>query len=311
MAHRISSLPLAESCGLAPTLHTFDMIEGRQSTAFHAKAAGDPRWKAIADALPDALRDELDAWIVPATLPSPWEHIPWASLTHETEITLALTGSVGHPDAWCIVGDSNDGTAIVVDIKRTRWTARIDSLQMHGYGYALAAEYGAKRYALVHYYPTEGAWLRGPTVEMGTMDALIIADRLIAAASNTSPMTGPHCDDCYSRHKCPTYTVDAAAVADMPGADALTVDDDASAREAFRRLTAAKSIVKSLEPALRSYALSQGGAVDLGGGYRYSQSAPSMAAGFDMKRLKAEHPELAAQYAIETPRAGSWRRLKG
>lgn len=303
MANRMSSLPIAEYCGLSPQIHTADMLAGRQSTAFHAKAAGDPGWVELAVGLPPEMRDELATWVVPGTYGAPYQHIRWAETTREQAITCPDTGAEGHPDSWAI----DNGIIVVVDIKRTRFTSPVDSLQMLGYGRALARIHKARGYHGGQYYPTSGewSWQRQP-IMLGSFEDLDIAQRLAHAAANTHPTTGPHCDDCYGAHRCPEYIT--AAVEGLSAPD-VEISDDESAARAVERLQLAKGLVKALEPKVKAYARERG-CIPLADGKRYRETAPYAMETFDAKSFKDAHPDLAAQYMRPGWRTGGFRVTK-
>ena len=63
--NRMSSLPLAIHCGLAPQLDTGSGVAATQSSAFHSKMSGEEGWEEKWARLTREQRDECESWEIP------------------------------------------------------------------------------------------------------------------------------------------------------------------------------------------------------------------------------------------------------
>lgn len=245
MAARFSSLPIRQLCGKA---HTLDLGAGRAaaiSTAFHARMAAleDPKHKPAADAalakLTQSERDELDDWKPVEPLEYGFARLKYGAggvpFIAESPFALKRDGSPcdkGDPDA--MVEGTPDmvwnlgGVVVIGDIKKTRFASRPDSLQLHGYGFAVAKMLGAKGYALAIWIAEEARWWLGPTVMLDTDEADLIWLDIVHASTHeaTEFSTGSHCFDCWGRLRCPAHMVATDDGLVVPGTDSPTPTPD-------------------------------------------------------------------------------------
>jgi len=234
-AARFSSLDTRKLCGKA---HTLDIGAGRaaaMSTAFHAMGAassGDaPHVEAARLAkgrLTDAELEEVESWPAIEALKLGPLQLDYADALKEFPVGLTAAAQYcnkGDPaamvegtadmvwvvrqDGTVVVGDVVEGADLVVvgDMKKSRFTSRPDSLQLHGYGMAAAKKFRAGRYRLAIWIIEEGRWWVGPEVDLFEMEAAEIWEQLRFAATNDSDefAMGPHCHGCYNSHRCPAY----------------------------------------------------------------------------------------------------------
>ncbi len=217
--NRMSSLPQAQYCGLAPRLGE-QFGAGRpaaMSTAFHAMCAGD---RSLLHRLTDAERKEVESWQPPPDLAMPPHVLKYAEADKELEVCLDAFGQACEPADAITVGHLDFGwhfgtTAYVGDIKKSRWTAAdgTDLLQLHAYGMAYAQLRSCSAYVVGIWLPVDGEWIwTEEPVLLGSAEHARIWGEIRAAALNTSATgsTGPHCSSCYSRTHCPEWSLPAA-----------------------------------------------------------------------------------------------------
>lgn len=228
---RMSSLPIAQYCALAPKLYA-EHGAGRSaaiSQAFHARCAGD---ESLMLQLTDAERAELREWKRPADVVLPIgiggdvgsATLRYTDAEKEIEVCLSEMGMpcnreeamlVGHLDfAW-----SRHSIAFVADIKKSRWTTvdGPETLQLHAYAMAYAQMRGCEAYCTGIWLPVDGEWMWSRrTITLGSPEHAEIWARILWAASEERPgqpthqaSTGPHCDNCYARLHCPEHVLSA------------------------------------------------------------------------------------------------------
>ena len=225
-ANRMSILPVAERCGLAP--HLADRygagMAAQQSTAYHAWIAKSPGWEELWNALTDEQRGECEGWGVPAEATDvpglgdytgKWSHEVELQLTEDLEAHSTLDPddmgvSTGHADliaSGVPIGEQR--MTLSPDFKRTRHTSHPESLQVHAYGWTSAKAAGDDGYIPGIYVLDEGEWWWGEPVTFGTERAERIGGRLRAAMLNSADTgtMGPHCTECYARMHCPEFLI--------------------------------------------------------------------------------------------------------
>lgn len=269
MAHRISSLPLAEYCPLSPALSERHG-SGRAaatSTAFHAICAGDPDADAKLAALTDEEREDLAGWVRPPKVDLPGALIgdfDPRKCFWEVEVSLRHPGgstSLGHVDAY---ETRSPRLVVVLDVKRSKWTpgATPDSLQLAGYGLALCDELGCDAFLPVIWCALEGQYIWGEVVELDSPKGYELRERCEYAATHEgSPRTGPHCDGCFQSHHCPEYLLPGAIADSNPALAALTSEDpdEQQCLEALNAIQAMETIAKKGKERLKLLARNRGG----------------------------------------------------
>lgn len=222
--NRMSSLSIAQHCGQAPALS--QLGSGRaaaMSTAFHARCAEAADAAAKLARLTADERDEIATWHKPADVEVSGATLTYEAAEKELEVGLTSQGrycaaehpdcvSVGHLDFAWTVDFPGLRVAFVADIKRSEWTVGDgpESLQLHAYATAYADKVGADAYVTGIWGAVEGQWWwRQELVRLDSMEAIEIADRVLAAARNTGGdfAMGPHCSGCYGRLRCPAYVI--------------------------------------------------------------------------------------------------------
>ena len=227
IGNRPSSLPVARYCGLSPRLGE-QHGAGREallSNVFHAICAGKQQSvKRQWDGLTQGEQEELLTWKPPTdvTLPGgPTLHYAEA----EKEVPCAVRSNfapcrLDDPEAmtggtldfrWQVTAKDNTRVVFVADIKRTPWTCPEGptSPQLLAYCLMSCAELDAEAYCPGLWFATTGEWRWAPKVtRLDSAQALTDMRLVKSAALNTDPrpVTGSHCDRCWSRIYCPEYT---------------------------------------------------------------------------------------------------------
>lgn len=305
MRNRISSLPIAEFCGLAPTL---DKSHGAgraaiMSTAFHASCAGekekarDTMLKLTSDEL-----NEISTWKKPTDVQIGKHTLRYQDSVREAEVYINVQGEkcIGHSDFYWIL----DGVAYVGDIKRSEWTVSDPStLQLLGYGLAIAQKHDCTSFACGIWAAVEGTWMWTKAYDM-FFDVDDIKPRIDHAAMNESKtgQVGSHCSGCYSRMHCPEYLLPVSKdswLAPLSEHGALTRDN---ALQLLQQAEVADKVVKAIKTELREYARRTGGIVDIESGKLWRQytikgreQLPSVA------EVRANYPELADKLISRGP----------
>jgi hypothetical protein len=214
--------------------------------------------------------------------------------------------SLGHLDfAWDPVEIDGVKVAYVGDAKRSSWTAETDTLQLDAYGFAWASHTGADAYGAGLWILSDGQWRwRTQIVDLYSHEASIIATKLLAAALNSEDhgTTGPHCQGCYQRLKCPEHLIPAIALT-RSGNESLKpfstpggLTDNATALGGLALYQSFRDLVDQMKRQLEAYAHQNSGISDGNGKVWKQQFAANDSEQFDLKRFKREHPDLAAQY---------------
>lgn len=224
LGNRMSSLPYALHCGLAPRLGE-EHGAGRaalQSSAYHAIMAGEQTdlWARLtSEEQEEALR-----WATPTDVDLGGVKLRYADAHKEVELVLSSeldafqpedgwkvhavedghldlmqvsTGeisavdfmsyaSVGHADfVWDPIVDDGMKVVYVGDAKRSAHTADISTLQLDAYGWAWARVTGADAYGAGLWILTEGRWIwRDELVILDDLSSADIARKLSAAIKN-------------------------------------------------------------------------------------------------------------------------------
>lgn len=216
--NRISRLPIAEFCGRSAELDVGSSRVAVMGSAFHAMCEGDSAKiaKLLMLLSPEEV-DEVHRWKKPTKVTfDDGTELSYDSAEKETEVGFDAQGrhttgekaiAIGHIDMSWI----RHTVAYVGDIKKQRWTTLDgpDSLQLAGYGFALAAREGCTHFCPGLWYAEEGEWSWGSLVDLESSEAADLWARIVHAAMNVGGefYTGGHCRSCYSRLRCPAYLV--------------------------------------------------------------------------------------------------------
>lgn len=216
--NRISITPLTEFCGQAGVLAA-QHGAGRAaalSKAFHALCSGKDAHTELLGLTP-AERDHIKTWHKPTPLDMGHVLLRWEDF--ERELPVGLTSELAYcdyDDPEAITCGTLDGAAVVeldgtriavvADIKKGAFTSDLDTLQLAGYGFAYASKMDCQAMSLGLWIAEDGKWKWGETVDLFSMEAAALAERVIHAALNLGEYaTGAHCRGCYSRLYCPEY----------------------------------------------------------------------------------------------------------
>jgi hypothetical protein len=310
MGHRMSMLDLTLSCGLAGELSAMygSGQAALQSRALHALVAGDvEEYESLCLQLSPAQKLLVDEYHVPTPFSADGEQCTLDSAEKEVEVTIdfgdGLT-SVGHADLrWKVT--KKDGTVLVViiDMKLTQYTSNVDSLQLHGYGYASAEELDADEYVVGIWVIDEGYYLWGERITMMTERADEVWRRLRKAAGHISNRgtLGEHCHGCYARLHCGEYLMppEVAETSLRPWTGAVGEYDADTAREALLSAQRAKDTAEAVIKNVRAFADRNGGIPSEDGSKVWSPSWCSGRKTVKLKTLKEEHPDLYERYETQ------------
>ena len=221
--NRFSSLPVAQFCARSAALNLGAGRAAAVSSCFHARCAGDDKWREAYARLTDDEQAEVDAMIPPGDVnvrDNVFECLSYSAA--KKEVALGLTEQCGyvpkgHPDALC-EGTCDmywirNRTAYVVDLKRSEYTTAEgpESLQVKGYALAVCALHADEvdGYVTGIYAATEGTWSFSGYTSLDSEQCVKDWERVKAAAMNVDGdyATGVHCRSCYSRFKCPAWMV--------------------------------------------------------------------------------------------------------
>jgi hypothetical protein len=318
MTNRMSILDTSLYCPQAGRLSAqygagVDAAAGR---CYHARCAGDPRWRDILTRLPEDQQARV-ATLVPVphtlTVPAPkgcpiWSpgvplELPPEKAKYEQEVSMAvglgLDGSdelVGHPDRYWISATSPLGSvAFVLDLKMSHWTCPngTNSLQLQAYGFAVAFAHGCQWFVPIIWSATEGALDVGKAVDTASVEGEETLRRIESAALNTEgdAVAGAHCQHCYARLHCPEYLAPASCAETALGpAVTMTIQDNAAALDCLRSYEALCDLAELAEKNLRIYAERTGGIVDIQSGQTWGPGAVAGRVSFD--RAAAESAGL-------------------
>lgn len=279
MTHRMSALPIVQYCAPAGALS--QMGAGRaaaQSTAFHALCCKAPNATELCTLLSEDEYQEILTWKAPGDVDlGKGVVLRYADAMKEFEVALNASGEyvpidspdaivTGHPDMAWVVETPGMKIAYVGDIKRSEWTVStgVESLQLHGYGLAVAGKFGCDAYAVGLWGAIEGRWQWSDLIDL--FDAGSIAQKVVAAAMNQSTEynMGPHCRSCYGRLRCPAWLLppelsNSKLAPLAQGGGELTQENAHELLLLVQRFDDAAGAVKE---ALKAYAIQHGGIRD-------------------------------------------------
>lgn len=323
MGNRMSSLPVVQFCSGAGVLGAKHGA-GRAavvSRAFHAMCAREDKAGDLYARLTDKEQAEVREWFEPETI-----HINGMTLEYsqaETELELMLDAdleatddpteavTVGHADmVWIDI--SGDGCAFVGDIKKSRYTASLDSLQLHAYGLAAARAAKVRFYMVGIWVAEEGFWRWGDLMDTDDLGYTAMEARILAAAVNTSGEfnRGGHCHDCYHRQHCSEWLIPVAdpetALAPFTDPGALTPE---KATEAIHLVKAAKDLIKVAEATLKAYA-DQIGGIPLDEGFVWRGVSTKGRKHINQRKLEEEFPEAYKACMTTSNGYKAYRRVK-
>jgi len=211
-----------------------ETTQSARSTIFHAYC-DTGKWPAELRTLPEADIEEISKWRVP--MPFVYKQgnathaLQYKDAYRETRVALDRdfnyvrvdpelpqneiaakhpeVMTVGHLDMAWVVED----LVIVCDIKSSIFAVkdRCDSLQLHGYGMALAVFLGKSRYVTAIWDASDGKYhVSNHAIELDGFEAEEIKDRIRRASEDRegSFRTGTHCSGCWKRSHCPAHLVD-------------------------------------------------------------------------------------------------------
>lgn len=310
--HRISHLPVAQFCGQAPTLSE-RYGAGRaavMSSFFHATCAFAPEAKELALQLTPEEHEEVGSWHSPKTIQlyDGEVTLDYESADKEMEVMLDDRGAytevadkaitIGHLDFAWLRHFRGRNVVFVADIKKSKWTVSgPDSLQIMTYGWSYAQKVGAEAFVPGIWAAQEGEWIWGDWFDMTDLDSLDLWQRIRFAATNTGEAnTGPHCRNCYARMHCPEYLFPehsrmGALAAFAEGREPTPVE----VADAYLSAQAMEDMAKRIKDNAKEWAR-RGNEIIAADGRRLIMSERAGRAVFDVKGLKAVHPELAEQF---------------
>lgn len=281
----MSSLPIAQFCGMSPKL---DLGAGRaaaMSSAFHSKCANQPNAADLWNRLTVDEQATVETWKRPDDVfvnigekTGNWAEIRLKYDAAEKEVEVALdkhagfveatdpsAESVGHLDMAWVVNATGHRIAYVGDIKKSEFTSTVDSLQLAAYGFAWAAKEDCDVFCTGIWAATEGRWTWGDLVYLEKQEALDLWERILAAARNTSDeySEGPHCKGCFSRNRCPMWSLPpsqlAGDLAPLVAGQEITRERLTDVVVAYQKL---KDLAEKVGPLLKDAADRLGGAYD-------------------------------------------------
>jgi hypothetical protein len=329
MGNRMSSLPIAQFCGMAPRLSP-ESGAGRPaavSSAFHALCANtEDAPKLFALLTLEEQRDML-SWQRPSTIvledPSGPVVLDYASA--EKELTLALDAegnavdehdpsaiTVGHMDFGWVREVGGHRVAYVADLKKSAFTATDgpDSLQLIAYGFAYAALRGCSHFACGIFVLETGEWTWGGMVDLYDLQTALHWQRVRHAALNESTeyATGAHCRGCWQRTVCKAHTLRGLEGTALAGLSTGITRDNAL--DMLLMLQAAKDLVEKGTENLKEWARQNGGITNEDGTKVYKPVPTKGRKGFDAERFQIEHPDLAKQYETRGKGTAQFRWVK-
>jgi len=283
------------------------------STAFHAYCA-DPDADDVKDLLRN-LSDEERAALEDWQKPSPIELPAGPTLRYEhaeREFAVALDRhgqacdpddpdclTAGHPDAAWVFDRDGSRYAYVLDLKRSRWTASPDSLQIRAYAYAVGVEHDCDVVVPGVWDLENGGYDWGQPIRMASDEAISLWFEIRAAASHDGQaITGPHCTaaPCWGRMHCPEHLLPAAlAAVDQSPLTVVAEDGDELTAD---KIVKALELVKPLEDILKAVKDKAKAYVRLGGviekdGWQYGPVVKIGRESVSVKRVREVCPDLA------------------
>lgn len=324
MGHRMSSLPIAQYCSQGPVLGQLGASRAAAvSTCFHARCAGDERWRELYARLDAKEQEELDAMRepTPLRLESLRKNgeplcLDYAHAYKEQPLGLdadlcfvphsdpsAITS--GTTDAYWVTtfGNGSDSKTVVVvmDVKRSQWTSSAGSLQLKAYAVAICAllasrGISADAYVTAIWAATEGTWEVGEVVTVGSDGDETTRARILSAARHEGAefSRGRHCRECYGRSMCPAYLMDPASAPDALAKYFSGELDNNHALQLLELTERAEETAKKARELIKAYVAKHGSIIDGESVYRAIKMPGKVS--FDSKQLEKDHPELARQY---------------
>ena len=317
---RVSVLPLARYCGLAPKLSR-EHGAGRSaamSTAYHTKSAfgaDHPQTRKARDRLTPAELQEIDRWKEPGDVPVEGGSIlKYADARKERPLGIGVYReplpwgdpaclTQGHPDMFWIVTVGDRRIAYVGDIKRSEWTtiAGPDDLQLMVYALIVCAHYDCCAFATGIWAAEEGSWtwsdLRHLDDPFGDWDEDDAWTTIVNAATNQETSTGPHCRGCWYRQFCPEYQVPPdAALATLGNIQDVEQISEAQALQLLDLCKRAEETAKNVrENLLRRWADIHDGIHD-GNGMVWKRGPVKGRPKVDWERIERDYPGLRDEY---------------
>lgn len=312
---RISSLPTAEHCAGVDTIgQQVESTQALRGTVFHAYCATGV-WPDELYQLPQADIEQIQGWHVPTPFNYKMGDVT-TLLQYQTamkEVRVALDHDFnyvdvppdvpqneiaerypnvmvcGHLDlAWHI---PHADLLIVCDIKSTIWTVkdRNNSLQLHGYGLALAAKMNVGRYVTCIWDATDGEYyVADEAIEVDGFEAADIRDRIRRASSDRGRQltTGSYCSQCWKRKSCPAHLVD------VPESEFSAVlsgnATQEQVRNALMRKVQMKDVIEKVEEACRTWVKQNGPLVSEDGTKEWRIALRQGRMGLDKKAVAQE-----------------------
>lgn len=300
-------------------------------SAFHARCA-DPDGQEAKDRwnrLSQEEQSEVESWIKPTdivledgTILS-YEHakkeVPLGLTELGTYAPKGTTGNVteGTCDLYWVVEQGGVRIAYVPDIKRSEYTVADGprSLQILGYALAVASLEKCHGYCAGIWAAKEGTWSWGDLYLYGRDDDAIMEhwERIKAAALNDSEelSSGPHCQGCYGRKRCPAWMLPPELIGTSlaPFAEegmAITSDQAVNLIGLVKRAEDMAATVKKL---LQAH-VKDGGVISDGKGKEWRPVVCQGRVGLDAKLLEKEQPDVFKKYYKPGAPYEQWRWLK-
>lgn len=314
IGNRPSSLPIARFCARAPALNVGAGRAAACSNVWHARAAGKD-WRDAYERLTQDERDDIDSWRVPTDIIlDGGVCLRYVDAYKETPVALSVDGGYADPSdpkaltaGTCDFYWFIDGVLYVADLKKSAFTEPDGprSLQILCYALALVAKYEHAGQTVRGFVPgvwhgQEAQWEWGDFVDADLFsdarDTAWLAVRAAALHTEGEFSTGQHCRRCYSRQKCPAYLVPPEHANDGIAKYMVGELDGTKALELRRFYERVETTLKAAKERLQAYADANGGIVDPESGKVWKAIMVSGKAGYDMKQLEADHPELLQKY---------------
>lgn len=260
--NRISALPTAAFCGLAAKLGA-EYGAGRaaaMSSAFHAKASGDPSAKEKLARLSPVELNTISMWKTPTSVTVAGHELTYESADKEQPVGLTIDGAWADDGEVVTCGtldfawDLPDiDTVVVADMKKTTWASSgPDSLQLLAYGFAWAKKHGRSKFVTGIWLIEEAEWQWSDRVyDVSGFDSLDLWERIVYAALNTTGEAsyGPHCSQCYGRLHCGEYTLPAALVGSWltPATVGGAIDDPKAMSEMLAMIRRIEPLIEKVK----------------------------------------------------------------
>lgn len=312
---RISSLPTSEFCSRVDKIgQDVASTQAERSTVFH-EYCDTGKWPEGLRSLPEADREEIGNWRVPM----PFVYKVGSNVTHALQYREAIRESrvaldssfnyvdvppevaqddianlypqvmiVGHLDMAWVVGD----LVIICDIKSSIFAVpeRCESLQLHGYGLALAVKLNKPRYLTAIWDASDAQYYVNPNgpVELDGFEAEVIRDRIRLAASERDGgfRVGEHCSGCWKRSRCPAHLVDVPEGEFKAILSGQATQKDV--RQAIIKLKQQKDLVKEVEKSVKSWVDQHGPVISEDGKKHYRCELRSGKLSTDYDRIARE-----------------------